>query len=59
MKYEIVEEIKKQYAIVEIPTQQIIRRATKKSKLDKELNLLRSGSGFNGWTPQFFLAKVA
>lgn len=44
--------------ILEISTNQIIKRFQSKKEAINMCNLLNSGSGFNGHTPRFLLIQV-
>lgn len=57
MSYKIVETDNK-FAILEVTTNQIIVNCEKYSSAKKFLNRFKSGCGFRGNTPPFFLKKL-
>lgn len=43
------------YCIVEVPTDRIIMASDVQEVAEKYVNCMNRGSGFNGWTPEFFV----
>jgi len=43
------------YCIVEVPTDRIIMASDVREVAEKYANSMNKGSGFNGWTPEFFV----
>ena len=43
------------YCIIEVPTDRIIMASDTQEVAEKYVNSMNKGSGFNGWTPLFFV----
>jgi len=43
------------YCIVEVPSDRIIMASDNQSVAEKYAKSMNKGSGFNGWTPEFFV----
>lgn len=56
MKYDIIDlSDEGLYCIREIPTDRIIMASDREQVMENYLDRLNHGSGFNGWTPNFFI----
>jgi len=57
MNYRVVEG--NTYTVVETATEQIIKKFDTLKEAKSFMRYLNLGGGFDGWTPQFMLKKVA
>lgn len=57
MNYRVIEG--NTYTVVETATEQIIRKFKTLKEAKSYMRSLNLGGGFDGWTPQFMLKKVA
>lgn len=53
-----IENINKEYRIIEKRTKHAVFTTTSKRKAHKKLAFYNMGGGFDGWTPSFFLIKM-